>query len=1524
MAGRVNKQFVVSLSVGLFLAFGVVAGSAYYLLKNSAKDLAKAGDRAVAASDFPKAIEYYSKAVNKEQTNTINLEKWRDTLKKVSADTPVQYKNYFDQYKMATRQLARVRKDDLKTQAEYLEIIRDTESVDSYVSESDMVVSLHAADEKGGKWDAIRRFRGHAKQQAFAMTPDAKIETAKEAEADLLAAIAADPTDSESIATLQALYSIMADRAAAKSAMDEAKALRAKAEALVTEYATKNPQDPLMQLMALMRDLNKWQVDFQEKLATSKMTRDEQKEEVKKLEQIAKPRLDQVLQLAKAADASRLTTLLIMQFRRIEELVDPASRGARVEEICRIALEKRPDDAELMGARAEIMSTRGDYSAAIDQLQKIADLPRPTTSLKGLRLFPIKNNALYFQALYAGKAFQLVKESDKAGQAKAIALAKEFRSRLAGVYQSDAPEMLLVDGHLAFAENDLAKANRLLDQYIKATSKRPNPDALFLSAMIADKINQLGLARDRLEELLKIAPNKLEASFVLADVQTRLQNYDKALELYDRLLQIMPENPELKARKERIEGVVKKDAAVDPIQRVLVEADRMLNPPPGQQARPEELIPFLEREVVKNNLDWRLVVSLSNAYLRAGDKAKALDLVKKAIEKYPESKELKDYQLAASSDDPLSARIAQINASQVADLDKILARYATYRGAGKLKEAGDELELAVKAAPDDKRVIEFRFLDAIDDKKFDVAQTLADQAAKQNADEADGLTFRARLHAAEGRYPEAVAAMEAAVAKGGALPETWRLKGRMERFAGKPADAAESFRRAVQLRPGEIGAINDLLTSLVSLGRKDEALTFARESEKYGRDDVNFINIWLGLEAAVGVKTTAIERRETMSKNSPNDRENLLILANLYIEERNWAKARPLIDRAAKLQEGLDVVGLDAAWNWEQGEREKARSIIEAYIAKINKDKPTVGPLLQYAGFLVQRKDFDGAGAVLDKARALQDPKIAEADKSIVDLQMRLGNNEAAVDVCRRIISAGADPDNVYRQRMAECLIKVGNFAEAQKELEAMNAGKDSDVTNLLLLADCKAGLKDARGQRELLDLAVAKFPGDATVFIKRGQAMLADPKFARDAIADFTKAIQLRPDLWQPYRLRAAAYVSADQVEDGVRDLRQALKLAPGNDDLLYGLVADFVRLGRTADALDVANQAIAQRPRDVNAMITIGQIFASSDDHQDACRFYKQAFDIDPNDRIAQRYLDSLLIGQGADTAEATRVLTKMGPDRIKTNPGFLMAVAKLSMRQGKQVEAAAAARDALKLLRTDEPTIMLAWFNDLRRLITKKETLLAYLDETGRMAAASQAQEWIEYFRVVANLDDVNTRKAAVQPARDLLAKAKDASIRQLLFRAVSSALIASEEYAEAARVMREGLGVFPEDVEMNNNMAFVLADKLDNAADAVELAEKAVKLAPAVADVQETAGTVMMANKRYADALNYYKRALLLASNPEQTVRFATRVVQAHLKLEDKASARDACKEIRKAIDQDPTKISDAAKAGYEAVRKEAER
>ena len=536
--------------------------------------------------------------------------------------------------------------------------------------------------------------------------------------------------------------------------------------------------------------------------------------------------------------------------------------------------------------------------------------------------------------------------------------------------------------------------------------------------------------------------------------------------------------------------------------------------------------------------------------------------------------------MAVNAEDDIAARIAVINSSDAPELDKVMARYAILRGAGRAEESKAEMAQAVRLAPNDPRVVEYRFLDALDDKDWTLAGSLTDIATRANMDNADGLTFRARMLAAQGNVREAVVAIEAAVAKGGAQPEVWRLKGRMENVSGRKAEAVASFRQAVRLQPDSVATINDLIIGLTDLGRNEEALAAAREFERYARNDANFLNMWMALEAAVGNKSAAIDRREVIARATPTDRANLIALASLYVSERNWTKAREIIDRARTLSDGADVLSLDAAVFWEQGERGGPGASSPS--SCVHRPRPRRCVHLLYAQFLAQRDDFENAVAVLERARTLQDPKNAEADRALIDVFMRIGNYEQTSLIARRIITAGSDtPDHMYRKRLIESLVKLGNFGDAETELGALIKLGEPDMLTLLLQADIQGGLNDARGQRNTLDRATARFPNEPMVFLKRGQSLLGDPRTARDAISDFNRAIQLRPDMWQAFRMRAAANVTLDQVEEAVNDLRSALKIAPRNDELLYGLLSDLLRMGgRVNDALDIATQAPLAAP--------------------------------------------------------------------------------------------------------------------------------------------------------------------------------------------------------------------------------------------------------------------------------------------------------------------------------------------------------
>src|SRR5437016_1133521 len=123
MASRVNTKFVAMLAGVLLLAFGAVAGSAYFFLYNTGADLTRMGDKKMALGQYKEASDLYSKAVNKEKTNVAFLEKWVESIRKQTPDTQQKYRDAYMNLNGAMRQLAIVGRD-VGPQREFLEMIK--------------------------------------------------------------------------------------------------------------------------------------------------------------------------------------------------------------------------------------------------------------------------------------------------------------------------------------------------------------------------------------------------------------------------------------------------------------------------------------------------------------------------------------------------------------------------------------------------------------------------------------------------------------------------------------------------------------------------------------------------------------------------------------------------------------------------------------------------------------------------------------------------------------------------------------------------------------------------------------------------------------------------------------------------------------------------------------------------------------------------------------------------------------------------------------------------------------------------------------------------------------------------------------------------------------------------------------------------------------------------------------------------------------------------------------------------------
>ncbi len=1487
MASKVNVKFVSLLAAGLIGAFALVAGATYYLVTNSATDLARMGDRAVGEGKYDDAVIYYGKAVFKEKTNTEYLGKWRDALRKLAPAEQVRYADNIRSLQSAIRQIAVVQRDNVDAQREYLEMIKrqvldgpfQREATEFMVNETNTFLAYHAG-KPAGPWEVLRRYRGLAEARIVGSAPDAAGEMGKRAEEDLRAALRADPTDIESSLMLQSMLNLLAIHAGDTGQSEEKARLDAAALEISAAFSAANPGNPGAMLQKLRRD-------FETAIRDARTSGADAKAAGIAFQAAAKPRLVEAMAMIKA-DPSTATLRVLDMLRSMEQTVDPAARLARSEEATRLAAEKRPGDVDLAIARADILAAREDIKGATAELDRIVGMAMPTISIEGSRLFGQRIQARFLKALFTVRAWQRATAEARPELAKA---ALEHRGEMAKVEGPDSPRLVLIDGWLAYIDGKLPQANELIARFNKMT-QGTDPDALLLSAQIALQLQQPGLARDRLNELLQLPgqAGNILAILTLGDVELMMQNLERAEQLYASLAEFLPDNAEIQKRLTTVRALRGRGTVADTIQQAIIEAQGLQERLGDKPGAAEEVVKFLEGQFKTLGPDPRLARALVTARLKLDQREQALADVRTAIAAHSDDAGLKQMEILLTISDELEQKLAMLEFQRgtVSDGEIELARYLAYRTHGKTAEADAALAKAQTLLGNDGRIIEIRFVDAINANDMAGASKLVDQAKDANADNVDGVTFRARLLAAENRLPEALVVMKDVVDRAAVQPEHWRLYGRLLNGAGRSGDAEKAFREALKLRPNDVGAINELVGTLGTTGRREEALAAARQYVKYAEGDAQFLNMWLELEGELGDRKMVAERRSRARAANPRDRANLMALAQAHMDLGEMDKAREVIDAAGELGKGLDWVALDAGYRWTTNDQIGAIKGFEEFIASLPKQE--VGPYLTFAQFLLDRADQEGAIQQLQKARAYQDPKTLEVDRLLSDNLFRMGESRYAetAAILEGMLAANADDEaQSFRKRLAEVQVMMKEFEKADATLAGVK-GRETDVSAMLLTADVLGGRGDSAKQRAALDQAVVRFPNDARVFFKRGQLLMSQDRKSRDALADFSRAIQLQPNLWPAYRLRAAIHSGLDDKDSAIADLRTVIRLNPSDTMLAVGLISDLLQLEsagsrpRDQDAEIIADEAIRARPRDVQLAFRIGETFFRNNRLAPARRFLKNAFDIDQQDGVAFLYLDSLLVRENPALAEAERVLTGLTrpKDRVSTTPGLMMAVARLRMLQDRRGEGASAAVAALRLLDWKDPQAMMGWNASMRDALDKPEQRRAFYENAISQGVASpETTEWLAYFRARIDVDAESTLETGLRTLREIVRSSKNPALRQVTLRTLGSTLYTFARFQEAVDAMKPGLEEFPEDMELLNNTAFMLSKKLNNPELALPLAERAAKLAPRSSDVLDTLGVTLMAIGKLPEAEVQLRDALKFSPTPSGQLVIAVHLIDA---------------------------------------------
>jgi tetratricopeptide (TPR) repeat protein len=375
--------------------------------------------------------------------------------------------------------------------------------------------------------------------------------------------------------------------------------------------------------------------------------------------------------------------------------------------------------------------------------------------------------------------------------------------------------------------------------------------------------------------------------------------------------------------------------------------------------------------------------------------------------------------------------------------------------------------------------------------------------------------------------------------------------------------------------------------SLAEHGDRDGAMALTSQLLEKNPNFAPALKLKGMLLEEAGQNTEASDVYEHALTFAPNDPDLLLKTGIYSLAAGDREKALSRLRRCAKLlpNDGDAQFYLAQAYHLN-GQDELALSAIRQSV-KADPDNPAVWQ--KYGELLCGTGDCAGGLSWLLKAKHA-DANLPRIDYDLAATNFKLMDITGAAEYAKRAIQV-QPKDFEALQLLATADVKLANWQEAQSAYEQMLAIKSDDVVALLGVGQCKLELKDYLGALQALQSALKLDPtrllahfylsrvyagmgrtSDAEHEAALHQLMMEQATFARTTTQeDREQAIKIQAQqLLRAHREQAALdlyrahfkgssatladayvfvgrlYLFQNKTEDGLRCLRQALKLQP------------------------------------------------------------------------------------------------------------------------------------------------------------------------------------------------------------------------------------------------------------------------------------------------------------------------------------------------------------------------------------------
>ncbi|OHB72825.1 MAG: hypothetical protein A2Z25_00690 [Planctomycetes bacterium RBG_16_55_9] len=575
-----------------------------------------------------------------------------------------------------------------------------------------------------------------------------------------------------------------------------------------------------------------------------------------------------------------------------------------------------------------------------------------------------------------------------------------------------------------------------------------------------------------------------------------------------------------------------------------------------------------------------------------------------------------------------------------------------------------------------------------------------------------------------------------------------------------------------------------------------------------------------------------------------------------------------------------------------RGELDSASEILQDLVSN---DPNNQAACLSLALLKIQQNELDEASELLAKLKS-RDPNSIPATAAQIQVSIHRDNQAEAMRLCDEIVR-NLNNSAAYILR-ARTFASLGRTDRAVEDLERAAAAEPGSVQVWV----AKSDLYRTVGQMEkaVTDIrhALSLDPNNVSVQ-KRVISLLfasAQPGSVREGEALLEKALASNAEDVELRLLKARALLAAG-TEAAINEADQVLeKITTDHPEVSEAWVAKgqiAITRGQSGKAIDAALSGLTYRPNDRGLLLLKARAEAMRSPVL-AAPTLKGLYEMDPNDSSVATFLAHTYIEAG-EPEKAVDLMRKQLARCDEVSRGQCqVALAIATYKNGDKNQALKDLNSVLEA-EPNDPDPLLA-----KTQLLKDDRLWSELGQAVADWHAKHPQDSRTPIAIASGLsaNDDGQAKATAESILKMVLQ-KDPKCTEAMNVLAVLLLQTPGRAEESAELYRRLLELGPTHVIAMNNLAWILSEELNQPAEALEWAQKGLKINPQYADLLDTRGVAYYRLGEHDKAVQDFSRAIQLYPNAApQSVSTRFHLARAHAQLEQK---KEAIEQMKQALD-----------------------